>query len=258
NLIMAKGTLLKTSLCLSAMFVSLGISQDVNAATIGSDVGIAGITPLMDNYYSSNQEQGTAEEYLIEVLQQLDKENGTNLTQIVAPYANLGISLANNYVNIRMEPNIESEVVGKLYNGCATDILETEGDWVKIKSGNVEGYIKSEFLAIGSDAEELIDEVSEKYAVIKTETLYVREEQSTESDILTMVPLDEKYHIKNEYEEWAEIVVDDSTGFVSKEYIEIEVEFDYAISIEEEQARIAAEEAARRAEEERLAQLARE
>lgn len=258
---MLKGKVLKTSLCVSAFALSLGFSQEVSAATsIGSDIGIAGITPVMDNYYSSNGEEdlGEAEEYVINLLLQLDQENGTNLTEIVSPYANLGISTANSYVNIRTEPNTESKVAGKLYSGCATDILATEGDWVKIESGNVEGYIKSEYLAIGPQAEGLIEEVASKRATIQVQTLYVRQEPNTESDIVTMVPIGEKYDIIEEQEDWAKIIIDDLEGYVSKDYIEIDVDFDYAISIEEEQARIAAEEAARQAEEERQAQLARE
>lgn len=253
--------IIKGTLWASAFMISMGLSQEVKAATtIGSDVAVAGITPIMENYYSSNSENelGEAEEYLINLLQQYDQENGTNLTKILSPYANLGISIANNYVNIRSGPNTESEVVGKLYNGCATDILATEGDWVKIKSGNVEGYIKSDYLAIGQGAEELIEEVASKHATIKTRTLYVREEPNTESRILTMVPLAETYHVTQEQEGWAKILIDDMEGFVSKDYIDIEVEFNYAISIEEERAKIAAEEAAKKAERERLEKLARE
>ena len=258
---MLKGKVIKTSLCVSAFALSLGFSQEVSATTtVGSDIGIAGITPVMDNYYSSNgqEELGEAEEYVINLLMQLDQENGTNLTEIVSPYANLGISTASSYVNIRTEPNTESEIAGKLYNGCATDILAIEGDWVKIESGNVEGYIKSEYLAIGPEAEELIEEVASKKATIQPQTLYVRQEPNTESSIVTMVPIGEKYDIIEEQEDWAKIIIDDLEGYVSKDYIEIDVDFEYAISIEEEQARIAAEEAARQAEEERLAQLARE
>ncbi|NLJ89547.1 MAG: C40 family peptidase [Clostridiales bacterium] len=258
---MSRKKIFKTSVFLSAALLSLGLSKEVSAhGTIGSDVGIAGITPIIESYYSSNldQQNGEAEAFLINLLLQLDQANGTKLTQIISPYANLGISTANNYVNIRTEPNTESEIVGKLYSGCATDILGTEGDWVKIKSGKVEGYIKAEYLAIGLEAEGLIEEVAEKYAVIKTQTLYVREEPTTESSIVTMVPIDEKYYIEEELEDWAKIAIDDITGYVSKDYIDVEVEFDYAISIEEELARIAAEEAARQAEEERLAALARE
>ena len=251
----------KASLCISAVLVSLGLSHEVSASTnVGSDVGIAGITPVIQSYYSANSEEeyGEAEEYLMDLLIQLDQVKGSKLTEVISPYVNLGISIANDFVNIRTEPNVESEIAGKLYSGCATDILEREDDWVKIKSGNVEGYIKSEFLAIGKDAEGIIEDVADKYAIINTQTLYVREEPTTDSDIATMVPLGEKYYIEEEQEEWAKISIDDISGYVAKDYIDIDVEFDYAISIEEEQARIAAEEAARRAEEERLEQLARE
>jgi cell wall-associated NlpC family hydrolase len=257
---MIKGIAVKASLCAAAFLLSLSFSSTAHAATITSDKGIAGITPVLDNYYiaTADKEKGAAEE----LLDSLAEQEITTLalgvmTEVVSPYANLGISIADNYVNIRTEPNTESEVVGKLYRGCATDILERVDDWVKIQSGDVNGYIKAEYLAIGTEAEGLIEEFASKYATITTETLYVRAEQSTESTITTMVPGGETFYIIKEYDDWAEIMIDaEETGFVSKEYIDIEVEFEYAISIEEEQAKLAAEEAARQAEAERLQQLA--
>jgi peptidoglycan DL-endopeptidase CwlO len=259
---MIKGTIVKVTLCGAAFILSLSIGATVKAATIKSDIGIAGITPVLESYYTAtaDQETGDAEKLLETLAQQVEtKQTKTGVTEVVSPYANLGISIANDYVNIRSKANTESDVVGKLYRGCATDILEYEGDWVKIHSGNVDGYIKAEYLAIGEEAEKLIDEFASKYATIKTETLFVREGQGQDTAIITMVPLGETYYIKKEYDEWAEIEIDnEESGFVSKEYIDISVEFEYAISIEEEQAKIAAEEAAKRAEAERLAKLAAE
>ena len=72
-------------------------------------------------------------------------------------FENIGISIANQYVNIRKKPNVESKILGKLYRGSAATIVDTKGDWVKIKSGSVEGYIKSEYLAIGKKVEKLVD-----------------------------------------------------------------------------------------------------
>ena len=43
--------------------------------------------------------------------------------EIYSPYSNLGVS-ASNYVNVKSQPSTESEIVGKLYNGCAAEILE--------------------------------------------------------------------------------------------------------------------------------------
>lgn len=256
---MINGTVVKVSLFVAGAFLSLGTAATAKASTITSDKPIAGITQKIDEYYDAVPEDQVGEaEAVLETIS-LKENPKEKMTEVVSPYANLGISIANDYVNIRKEPNTESEIVGKLYRGCATDIMETEGEWVKIHSGKVDGYIKAEYLAIGEEAEGLIEEFATKYATVNTETLFVREGQGTDTKIINMVPLGESYYIIKEYEEWAEIMIDDvETGFVSKELINIDVKFDYAISIEEEQAKLAAEEAAKQAEIERLEALARE
>ena len=260
---MINGTVVKVSLFVAGTFLSLGSVATAKASTITADKPVAGITQKMDEYYEVVPKDQVGEaEALFENISSKDnsKDNSKEgMTEVVSPYANLGISIANDYVNIRKEPNTESEVVGKLYRGCATDILETKGEWVKIHSGNVDGYIKAEYLAIGKEAEGLIEEFATKYATINTETLFVREGQGKDTKIINMVPLGESYYILKEYEEWAEIMIDDAeSGFVSKEHIKIDVEFNYAISIEEEQAKLAAEEAAKQAEIDRLEALAKE
>jgi cell wall-associated NlpC family hydrolase len=255
---MINSTTVKVSLCLSAALVSLSFPVTAEAAkeTRTSDVGIAGITQTLDLLYSTASEQVIGEVESL-VLKSDEISEKQTLTQVESPYANLGISIAENYVNIRKEPNTESDVVGKLYKGCATDILATEGEWVKIQSGKVNGYINAEFLAIGEEAEGLIDDYATKYATINTQTLFVREKPNTEATITTMVPLGETFLVLNENEGWAKIMIDEEeTGFVSKDYITMDVEFEYAVSIEEEQAKLAAEEAARQAEAERLVKLA--
>lgn len=63
-------------------------------------------------------------------------------------YASLAIANVTNYVNVRTEPNTDSAVVGKIYDGAVAQILDVAGedqDWFRIISGNVEGYIKAEF-----------------------------------------------------------------------------------------------------------------
>lgn len=248
---------LKTTLCLSAAVLTIAVPVKADKAIVISDTGIAGITQVLDKYYSATpvKAKGEAEQY-VESLIEAEEEN---VTKVESPYANLGISIANDYVNIRKQPNTDSEIVGKLYNGCATDILETKGDWVKIESGKVKGYINKEYLAIGEEAEKLEDKYASKYAIINTETLFVREGRGKDKEITTMVPYGESYYIIKEYNDWVKIEIDDEeTGYVSKEYIKIDVKFKYAVSIEEEKAKLAAEEAAKKAEAERLAELARE
>ena len=157
----------------------------------------------------------------------------------VSEYADIGISIANEYVHIRRRPTTESKILGKLYRGSAAKILKTVGDWVKIKSGSVQGYIKSEYLAIGFDAEELVDKYGTKIATVMTETLYVREERNTDCTVLTLVSEDEQLEVTKEYDDWCKVIVDEDTkGYVAKEYVDIDVHFKKAISIEEEKEQL--------------------
>lgn len=173
-------------------------------------------------------------------------------------YANVGISIAADYVNIRKKPDTEATIVGKLYRGSAATIMKTEGDWVYIKSGSVSGYIMKDYLAIGYSAEQLIDEFGTKWATVTTDTLKVREESNTDCKVLTLIPMDESYEVMSQDDSWAKIRVDgDTVGYVSKEYVNITVQFNKAVSIEEEReearrkaaAAAAAEKAEREAEE---------
>lgn len=151
-------------------------------------------------------------------------------------YANVGISIAADYVNIRKKPNTDAEIVGKLYRGSAATIAKTEGDWVYIKSGSVSGYIMKDYLAIGYSAEKLVDQFGTKWATVTTETLRVREKMSESSKILDLLAGDESYEVlKQDSSGWVKVRVDgDTTGYVRDDYVKVSVQFEKAVSIEEE------------------------
>lgn len=275
---MNKARLLKTTLCLAATLL-VSTTVNVRAAAINTDAAMAGITLSLDKYYTAKAVEKTMETITnenmnmlsldsiggeeiiddnssVEVVSNIEEEEEEVKPEvkIISPYENIGISIANDYVNIRSEANQDSEKLGKLYSGSSATILETLGDWVKIKSGKVEGYILSSYLVIGEEAEKVAEQYGTKLATVTTTTLKVREEQSADSTILTLIPEGEEYEVVKEYDEWVKIQIDeDLTGYVSKEYVDMFVEFGKAISVEEEEAILAAEEEGRRAEEEAIA-----
>lgn len=271
---MAKKGLLKTSLCLAA---SLFILSSANAQTVYVDQGVAGFSYKIDQFFKFSkddipfsfevmgQEEATSvEESNSEIQvasltqeQQAEKKQKKSVKK-QSPYENIGISIAESYVRVRKKATTDSEMVGKLYKGCIANIVKYEGDWVKIKSGNVEGYIMAEYLAIGEKAEPVIEKNVSKIATVTTETLKVRDKKSVDSTCLTLIPEGETYDVINDYDHWVKISIDDGDikGYVSRDYVKVDYDFEYAISIEEEQAKLAAEEAARKAEAERLAELA--
>lgn len=232
------------ALALTVMTLPVTVAQ---AQGYRVEQGIAGISRSLDKVDSTKQE----------IITQIYND------KIRSPLYNKGVSKATNYVNVRKSPSTESEVVGKLYRGCAVDILEwLDGGWVKIVSGDVEGYIASDYLAIGKDAEKMAEEFATKYAtVVKTQTLRVREEASTDSPTLELIPLGETFIVTKELDDWAEILLgndndgNDMVGYVHKDYLEIKIEFKEAISVEEELRIKRQQEEAERAEAERLRKL---
>ena len=161
-------------------------------------------------------------------------------------YADIAIAQVDNYVNVRDVAGEEGNVVGKLYNNSAATVEATEGDWYKITSGNVTGYLKSEFVVCGN--EELAKKVSRRVATVETETLFVRTEPTTESEVLGMVPDQEDLTVTDESEDgWTKVSIEEGEGYVSDEYVTKSIEFVTAESKEEEEARLAKEEAERKA-----------
>ena len=181
--------------------------------------------------------------------------------EVKSKYENIGISIADPYVNIRKKAGEDSEIIGKLYKGSKCDILKTSGDWVKIESGNAKGYIKAEYLARGFDAEKLIDEYGTKVAEVKVETLNVRFEDNTESRIATQIPEGEKLLVLKKKGDWYEVAINDGsedriTGWVLADYVKVKIQWKHAITIKEEKAeeeRKAAAEAALEARQQALA-----
>lgn len=266
-----------TGLVLS--FGLCGHYMSSSSTTMGTETELAGMAYTLDQYCTMQVGTGQSDPEAIVAFEDTSNTQGgnstvsgsavggatppptTSATATATPkpeseYANVGISIAADYVNIRKKPNTEAEIVGKLYRGSAATISSTEGDWVYIRSGSVSGYIMKDYLAIGYSAEKLIDDFGTKWATVTTETLRVREEKSETCKILTLLPEDETYEVLREETDWVKIRVDgDTTGYVAKPYVKISVQFKKAVSIEEEREeerrKAAAAAAAAEAEEER-------
>lgn len=220
----------------SITFSSLGLvskAQTIQVPLAGLQASISG---------SQDSEQGSA-----------DKQDGTDgsseaQAQVSNPYDNLAIAQINDdaYVNIRNKPNTDDgEVLGKLYDNSAAEILGEEDGWYHIRSGSVEGYVKKEYFVTGAEAEALAEQVGKKVATVKTTTLMVRSGAGTDQDIVGMVGDSEKLRVLDDQGDWVKVRVDsDMEGYVSKEYVDCSMHFKVAESLEEERQRLAAEEAA--------------
>ncbi len=155
------------------------------------------------------------------------------------------IAQVDGYVNVRETPSEEGEIVGKLYNHSAGEWIGKEGDWYKISSGNVVGYVKGEYVVTGQAAVKLAAEVGIRTATVHTTTLRIREEANADSTILGLVPDGDKLTVVEETDEWVKVSIEEGDGWVSKEFVSIVTEFPQAESKAEEEARLKKEKSER-------------
>lgn len=149
----------------------------------------------------------------------------------------LVMAKVNQSVNIRESASQESEKVGVLYKDCGGEIVEQQGDWTKIKSGDVVGWVNNEYLYFGEEAEQLAQEVGILTAYAQTETLRVREEANTEAGVLGLLANGEALEAISEEGDWVSVSYEGTTGYVSAEYVKIVFGIDTAESMESIRAR---------------------
>ena len=260
---MKKNRIVVTVGCMCASMLIAGVSP-INAANkVEIDSAVAGISVAMNNFYAGSANPEEEIKGYLENSETAPAAKTKAAAEEASPYENLAVSRVGDdegYVNIRTDANTDSEVVGKIYNNCAATIEETvsgeDGDWYKIKSGSVEGYIKSDYFVTGDEAEQVAREIGRSFAEVSEGGLRLREKPTTESSVIDTLWEGDTYTVVDEEEDFVELSLgkddegNDVTGYVASEDVRTYGEFDEAISLEEEQAMIE--------EQERLEEEARE
>lgn len=151
---------------------------------------------------------------------------------------------SNTTLNIRKAGDLNSEIVGKMKKGNIATVLEKGSEWSKVKSGNATGYVKNDYLVFDNDIEEYAEDNVKQVAKVNTETLRVREKATTDSDIINLVSEGDTYTVNKENDEWVQVKVGDETGYLSKDYTEVDYSFGNAKTMAEIEAEQKAKEEA--------------
>ena len=183
----------------------------------------------------------TYDKVVVETETAQETEIETETQEDAQDFSGLVIARVTNYVNVRSIPSEEGEIVGKLYDKSVGEFIEEKDGWYKITSGNCTGYVKGEYCVVGEEAEALAKEVGTTFAIVNTTTLKVRQEASTESSVLGLVPIEEELVVVEELDGWVKIAIEEGDGYVSREYVNLRTDFVHAESREEEEARLAKE-----------------
>lgn len=223
----------------SVELISLAVGEAANDqfTTVHTATDVA---PVVD---TPAVEEPTVEETVEVIPEETVSENSME-----EDFSNLVIAQVNDYVNVRSMPSEEGEILGKLYDDSVGEFISEQDGWYEIKSGSVQGFVKAEYVVTGDEAVALAKEVGKRIATVNTTTLFVREEATTESSVVGMVPLEDELSVTEEgvTEGWIKVSIEEGEGYVSTEFVELSTEFVKAESKAEEEARLEAEAAARR------------
>lgn len=229
------------ALCLALFLGLIGVGTTINNGE--------GNKPNADNPGTELTGSENSENEGTEVGQGTENVEGTENGIVeedtpVDEYENFAIADVDSYVNVRQEPNTDSEILGKLYDGAVAQILNTVGEgedqWFQIISGSVQGYIKAEFFIHGADAEAVMGEYVSKFVKVNADRLNVREGQTTDSRRIGYLCAGEELKVIENHGEWIEVqYTDEIKGFVSAQYVTIEEDYIYAKNPEEENAQAA-------------------
>ena len=164
-------------------------------------------------------------------------------------------------LNVRVEPNVEAELAGKLRRGDRATVIEIGAEWTKIKSGDVEGYVSNEFCKFGADALAYAKETCPIVAVSTVDGLRIREQMNTDCLIVGRMDEGDKLVVDTEADTidgWVAVILDDVTYYVSAEYVSVGWDIGTGITKAELDEIARQEEEARKKREEQLKQEAAE
>ncbi|MCD8149176.1 MAG: cell wall hydrolase [Clostridiales bacterium] len=151
-------------------------------------------------------------------------------------------------LNIRKEPDTDSEIIGKMSRGAAAEVVEQGEEWSKIVSGDVEGYVCNEYCVFAGEAEAQAAEICTTEATVTADGVRLREDASTESAIYKVMEEGESLTVSDDAEEtessWIPVQYGDDVAYVSADYVEVELAVGEAVSMEEIYEQQAAEKAA--------------
>ena len=150
-------------------FLKKGIALGVltSAVLIPNDKVLAAEAKNAEGASTININKG----YLANATAEIERYVETELKNVYEDMAFTQVE-EGSYLFARTEPSQDSEWVGKLYEADAAKVIGPVGEWTQIESGNVTGYVKTEYILTGESAEEKAKAiVAEKKPEVDVETL---------------------------------------------------------------------------------------
>lgn len=137
---------------------------------------------------------------------------------VVDAYSNLGIVQVSGYLNVRKTPDPSGDIIGKMQENSVCQIIGQEGDWYQIHSGQVDGYISSQYVITGDEAKVAALEQVKLRAIVTADNVNIRQTPEFGADnVVAQALLDERYEVVGQQEGW----VQTPGGYISSDYVQV-------------------------------------
>lgn len=220
--------------------VSNNTAKTVTDTTTGAKVEIT-VNQAEDSSTSTEADTGVNTETNKETAMAADDRQIAGI-----PYGKLVMANVEEAVNVRAEASETAALVGKLYKECGGEILEKGSGWTKIKTGELTGWVKNDYLLFGTDAQKLAESVVTKTVISQTESLRVRKEPNESAGVYGLLAKGDEIEAIEELKDWVCVQYSDGTeGYVSSQYVTVSDELGKGETIEKINAREEEEKAAK-------------
>ena len=234
--------------CLAAGLTFTGTGAAVYAG--GGDVALVGVGTQADagNHKKTESEAQTEApqtEAPAQTEAQTQSEAAPQTEVDKSMVGTTGFALCDGQINVRASGDTDGEIVGVLNNKNAVQIEDVdENGWYKIKSGNVEGYVAGQYIATGSDAQQIAATSGYTTAEVGAKVLNVRAEKSTDSDVVATATQSDSLEVVQNDGDWLKVCIDhDTYGWVSADYVYASTAYSSGMTVAEESESTAQSEA---------------
>lgn len=160
------------------------------------------------------------------------------------------VAINTEYLAVMEEPDSSSDIAGKLFEYNIADVVSQNASWTKIVSGNLSGYVETNALCLDAEAESVAKLETEISIEPKEEEAVIYSSYTNDSQVLGTLTGDSGVMPVARVGEYVKISQEDGAyAYVLSDAVVIDYGFETGLTIEEEEAIIAAEEARRLAEE---------
>ena len=138
------------------------------------------------------------------------------------------VKLSSGNLNLRAAASEEGAEVGKIPNGETVEVLGTQGDWTRVRYGELTGYVLGSYLSYGTQAEVSATaapaaQAGEDAWVICAEdsNVNLRKKASTSdsSTILARLPYGTQVLVTETEDGWCKVTYGDTIGYILAEYL---------------------------------------